>query len=75
MVPYQNPVTLYAVPSRRLEDRIQELCRKLIAARGSDLEPLIAELKEALREHSKRLRKLAADGLLKARPLEERRKR
>jgi hypothetical protein len=48
------------MPSRRLEDRIRELCAKAVAAPESDLEPVIGELKVALHEHTERLRKLAA---------------
>jgi hypothetical protein len=48
------------VPSRRLDDRIRELCYKVISAGEGELEPLIEDLKSALREHNSRLRKLAA---------------
>ena len=48
------------MPSRRLEDRIRQLCAKAVAAPESDLEPVITELKLALHEHTERLRKLAA---------------
>ena len=48
------------MPSRRLEDRIRQLCAKAVAAAESDLEPVITELKLALHEHTERLRKLAA---------------
>jgi hypothetical protein len=46
--------------SRRLEDRIRDLCTKVIAADENAVEPVIADLKSALREHNDRLRKLAA---------------
>ena len=52
-----------SVPSRRLEDRIRELCARVLSASGAELEPLISELQAALREHNSRLRKLAADKL------------
>jgi hypothetical protein len=48
------------MPSRRLEDRIRELCAKVIVAREEEVGPAIAELKSALHEHNARLRKLAA---------------
>ena len=48
------------VPSRRLEDRIRELCARAVSATGTELEPLISELQSALREHNSRLRTLAA---------------
>lgn len=49
---------------RRLEDRIRDLCSKTLAAPDDELEPLILELKAALREHAERLRRLAAIKLI-----------
>jgi hypothetical protein len=46
-----------------LDERIRELCAKVIAAKGADLEPAIAELNNALREHSQKLREMAAEKL------------
>jgi len=48
------------VPFHKLDDRIRELCAKVVAAEGSQLELLISELKAALREHNKHLRQMAA---------------
>ena len=49
------------VPSRRLEDRIRELCAKALAAPDSaDSTGVMQQLREALREHANRLRQLAA---------------
>jgi hypothetical protein len=49
------------VPSRRLEDRIRELCAKAVSAPDSaDLNEVMQQLREALREHANRLRQLAA---------------
>jgi hypothetical protein len=49
------------VPSRRLEDRIRELCAKALAAPDSaDSNEVMQRLREALREHTNRLRQLAA---------------
>jgi hypothetical protein len=49
------------VPSRRLEDRIRELCIKAVTADDSaDFSGLMQQLREALREHANRLRQLAA---------------
>ena len=49
------------VPSRRLEDRIRELCAKALAAPDSaDSNEVMQQLREALREHANRLRQLAA---------------
>jgi hypothetical protein len=45
-------------PSRRLEDHIQQLCRKAVAARPEELEAIFLELKTALHEHTQRLRGL-----------------
>ena len=61
------------VPTRRLEDRIRQLCADAVAASASasDLEPVITELKVALHEHTERLRKLAASKLALNIPLEE----
>ena len=54
------------VPSRRLEDKIRQLCAEAIAAPQSEFEPAIAELKLALHEHTERLRKLAASKLARS---------
>jgi hypothetical protein len=44
------------VPSRRLEDRIRELCLRAVTADTSELEEILAALKASLHEHSERLR-------------------
>jgi hypothetical protein len=44
------------VPSRRLEDRIRDLCRRALSAETSELEAIFAELKTCLHQHSERLR-------------------
>jgi hypothetical protein len=46
------------MPSRRLEDRIRELCRSALTANNSDLDKIFSALNSALREHAERLRKL-----------------
>jgi len=51
------------MPSRRLDDRIRELCAKVVAATEEEVEPAISELQAALREHTSRLRKLAVTKL------------
>jgi hypothetical protein len=43
-------------PSRRLEDRIRNLCRRALSAEASELEGIFVELKSSLHEHSERLR-------------------
>ncbi len=71
----QNPVALYRVPSRRIDDRIRDLCAKVASSEGNDYEPTLSELKAALREHTGRLRKMAAESLAKkAAPFKDRRK-
>jgi hypothetical protein len=45
---------------RRLEDRIRELCAMAVTAEQPELEIILAELQSALREHTERLRRLAA---------------
>ena len=52
----------------RLEDRIRDLCAKVIAADGAELEPAIQELQTALREHIDRLRQLVLESHLKTQP-------
>src|SRR6202035_3484267 len=46
------------MPSRRLEDRIRELCRRALTANNCELDKIFAALNAALREHAERLRKL-----------------
>jgi len=46
--------------SRRLEDRIRDLCAQAVAAGSGDLNPVLSELKAALHEHTQRLRAMAA---------------
>ena len=49
------------VPSRRLEDRIRELCAKAVAKEDpADFHEVMQKLRESLREHTSRLRELAA---------------
>ena len=45
---------------RRLEDRIRELCAMAVRAEEPELEIVLSELRSALREHTERLRRLAA---------------
>jgi hypothetical protein len=44
------------VPSRRLEDKIRDLCARALTAEAAELEGIFAELKSSLHEHSERLR-------------------
>jgi len=52
------------VLSRRLDDRIRELCAKAASAPASEVGAVLEELKAALAEHATRLRKLAANKLI-----------
>jgi hypothetical protein len=56
------------VPTQSFEDRICELCERVIAATDDELEPAISELRAALQEHITRLRQLVAETLVYARP-------
>lgn len=48
-------------PTRRLQDRIEVLVTKALGTRDADeLEQVIQELREVLREHAKRLREADA---------------
>jgi hypothetical protein len=47
--------------SRRLDDRIRELSAKAIIAEDSDLDATFTRLQSSLQEHTKRLRKMAAE--------------
>jgi uncharacterized coiled-coil protein SlyX len=48
------------MPDRRLEDRIRELCTKAASAPAGEVEVVLKELRIALAEHAKRLRRTAA---------------
>jgi hypothetical protein len=51
--------------SRRLEDRIRELCARAVVTTDLDeLNTILTQLRPALREHIELLRKLAADRLV-----------
>lgn len=52
------------MPSRRLDDRIRALCARAASAHDSESEAVLEELKAALSEHTKRLRRLAAQKLV-----------
>jgi hypothetical protein len=51
------------VPSRRLEDRIRELCALAVGANASNFAETLAELRSALHEHTEQLRRLARQQL------------
>ena len=51
------------VPSRRLEDRIRDLCARAVAPNTTNFTDTLAELRSALHEHVEQLRKLARQQL------------
>jgi hypothetical protein len=53
-----------AVPSRRLEDRIRELCARAVIAQGPELDQTLLDLQSALHEHIARLRRMTATKLV-----------
>jgi len=57
-----------AMESSLLIDRIRMLCAKAIATPPATVGPVIWELKEALREHSRTVRSLAASPVLSEPP-------
>jgi len=64
------------VPSRRLDDRIRELYIRATADSQENQDEVLKELQCAIREKTKRLRKLAASRLIANGPeLRERRSR
>jgi hypothetical protein len=62
------------VTSRRLEDRIRELCAAACQAPVSELDVILKKLQAALREHNERFRKLAADSLVGGRKKQKERR-
>ncbi len=56
------------MPTRRLDDRIRELCERVLAASDDELEPAISELRTAFQEHISRLRQMVAENLACTRP-------
>jgi hypothetical protein len=50
--------SLVEVPSRRLEDRIRELCHEAVTAKDPELHDVISELQTCLHDHAERLRQM-----------------
>ena len=48
------------MPSRRLNDRIRELCARALTVETSDSDAIFSALQTALHEHNERLRRMAA---------------
>jgi len=53
------------VPSRLLDDRIRDLCARIVSAPESEFAQLLRELQDALAEKTKSLRRMAARKLLR----------
>lgn len=51
-----------------MEDRIRDLCAKVVAAPESELQPVLTELQLALRDHTTRLRQMVAENLAQSKP-------
>ena len=49
----------FHVPSRRLDDRIRELCARAVTADESDFLGVVSDLRSALHEHVVGMRKMA----------------
>ena len=58
--PHDHETISRHTPRRRLDDRIRDLCSRLVQTDDGQFQQLLHELKGALREHNNRLRKLAA---------------
>jgi hypothetical protein len=56
--------TVCLVPSRRLDDRIRDLCSRITIASPEHTHRLLKELRLAIREKIEMIRKLAASGLV-----------
>lgn len=65
-----------SVPSRRLEDRIRDLCYLAISAEDDEhIVPLFEQLRDALHSHAQHLRDSARGRLAAGLPIIERRKK
>jgi hypothetical protein len=62
-------------PQRRIEDRIRELCAKLVAATDGGREPALRELSQLLHGTIEHMRKSATSLLVEGTPLLEPRRR
>ena len=64
-----------SLPQRRVEDRIRELCAQAKTATNGDLEAVLRELSQLLRETIEHLRKCAKSLLVEGKPMFEPRRR
>jgi hypothetical protein len=58
------PVSTPGMRARRLEDRVRELCGQAAVAQEPELNPILMELRSALREHTERMRRKALERLV-----------
>jgi hypothetical protein len=59
--------------TRRLDDRIRHLCAQVTEASNGELEAILQELLSAIHEKIERLRTMAANQLLRRKPVTDRR--
>jgi len=59
--------------TRRLDDRIRHLCAQVTEASNGELEGVLQELLSAIHEKIERLRIMAANQLLRRKPVRDRR--
>jgi len=57
-----------AMPSRRLEDRIRELCGRALYERGAEWEMTVHQLQLAIQEHSLRLNNMTTAATVGGKP-------
>ena len=55
------------VPSRRLDNRIRELCAKATATDTVNVAEVLSELQSSLHEHAQEMRKLASQEIARQR--------
>jgi hypothetical protein len=64
------------MPSRRLEERIRDLCGQAISEKDDrKLMSILEELREALRQHATRMRDMTRENLITASPPSDRRRK
>ena len=56
------------MPSRRLEDRIRELCARVLYEKGTGWQKTVHELQSAIQEHSLRLNNKTAAATVGGKP-------
>lgn len=61
-------VALFVVLTRRLEDRIRGLCKRLAKADDAEFPALITELQAAIKEHALRLSNITTAALVSKKP-------